>query len=161
MSSLKGFEAVSLTRKTGKAVMTVTPDSIRLNKSAVEELNFPEYIVFLINPDTQQFAVMRAKESDEDSMPLGVRPSYTASAHIDNPIVVTAVLKYFDLPSTDNEEEIPRASMRGVLSPKGDALIFDAHEADIRVTRKRGRKPHTAEAADVNGGQDGWNHATK
>ncbi|EFA23909.1 hypothetical protein [Bifidobacterium gallicum] len=155
MSSLQGFEAVSPKRRSGKAVMTVTNKGIRLNKYAVAELEAPKFVKFLINNTTRQIAVMPVPERDANAIPFGLKPSISASAHIYNPRVIESILRYFDMPEGEGDE-IPTVALRGLLTPEGNALVFDVAGAKVSLTRKRGRKPRAEKThADVNLNEDG------
>ena len=55
MSELEGFVAFDF--DVGVASASITPNGITFNRSVAIKLNYPEYVVLLINADAKQIAV--------------------------------------------------------------------------------------------------------
>ena len=55
MSELEGFEAYNF--DVGVASASITPNGITFNRSVVMKLNYPEYVLLLINTSAKQIAL--------------------------------------------------------------------------------------------------------
>lgn len=139
MSSLQGFEVVSPNTASGRSVLTVTRKYVRLNKNAVLELGRPEFIEFLINPSSKQFAFKPCEESNPNAIPFFVPGKTTASVTLSMQFVLDAMEPYFDFPEVADDQEA-YAQLKGTWIASDNMLVFNLGTAEQSVMKKRGRK---------------------
>ncbi|WP_026645665.1 hypothetical protein [Bifidobacterium sp. AGR2158] len=139
MSVLQGFEPVNPASAAGKAVLTVTPRYMRFNKNTVQELEAPNYVQILTNPHTKQIAIRECSEADPNAIEF-VKPSRkTASVTLNSPVVLNAVLRFFNFPPVA-DDEVAFAQLKGMPFPDDKTVIFDVRDCRQGVMKKRGRK---------------------
>ncbi|MEE1296269.1 MAG: hypothetical protein UHD09_05405 [Bifidobacterium sp.] len=148
MSILQGFEAVNPIGPTGKSMLTVTPKYIRFNKNSVLELDSPRYVQFLTNPQTKQIAIKVCGEHDANAVEFVNPKKKQASVTITAPIVLEAVLQFFDFPEVA-EYEVAYAQLKGIPYLEDRTIIYDVDGCKQGVMRKRGRKKASVYAAMV------------
>ena len=139
MSVLQGFEPVNPSATVGKCVLTVTPRYARFNKNTVEELGAPRYVQILTNPHTKQIAIRECNESDVNAIEFVKPTRTTASVTLNLPVVLNAVLKFFDFPEVE-DDEVAFAQLKGTPFPDDKTIIFDVNDCRQGVSKKRGRK---------------------
>lgn len=145
MSILQGFEAVNPSAPSGKTMLTVTPRYIRFNKNTVLEMGSPRYVQLLTNPHTKQIAIKVCNASDSNAIEFVKPARNTASVTLNMPIVMDAVLKFFDFPEVA-DDEVAYAHVQGKPFLNDKTVIFDVADAKSGVMKKRGRKKqNTAE----------------
>lgn len=139
MSVLQGFEPVDPASTAGKSVLTVTPRYMRFNKNTVQELEAPRYVQILTNPHTKQVAIHECAETDANAIEF-VKPNHkTASVTLNSPVVLNAVLRFFDFPEVA-DDEVAFAQLKGTSFPEDKTVIFDVRDCRQGVMKKRGRK---------------------
>ena len=140
MSSLQGFQEISLAAPVSKSVMTVTDSVVRFNKATAAELDHPAYVHVLVNESAKQIAIQACADKDENAVKFS-KPAdkQTTSISIKAPAVVAAVTAFFTL-SNPSEDEIDYRSIPGTGQPDDKAIIFAVADAKTGTMKKRGRK---------------------
>lgn len=139
MSVLQGFEPVNPVSAAGNAVLTVTPRYMRFNKNTVQELDAPSYVQILTNPHTKQVAIRECAETDPNAIEFVTPSRKTVSVTLNNPVVLSAVLRFFDFPEVA-DDEVAFAQLKGTPFPEDKTVIFDVRDCRQGVMKKRGRK---------------------
>lgn len=140
MSSLHGFQEVSLAAPASKAVLTVTDSVVRFNKATAAELGYPTHVHILINESTKQIAVQPCADDATNAIKFSKSADKQAgSISIKTPAVLAAVGAFFEL-HNPSEDEIDYRSMRGVSQPGDKAIIFSISDAKADTMKKRGRR---------------------
>ena len=135
MSVLQGFEPVNPASTAGKSVLTVTPRYMRFNKNTVQELEAPRYVQILTNPHTKQVAIHECAETDANAIEF-VKPNHkTASVTLNSPVVLNAVLRFFDFPKVA-DDEVAFAQLKGTSFPEDKTVIFDVRDCRQGVMKK-------------------------
>ena len=97
------FSVIDLIKTRSASVCTFAGNIVKFNVQTAQELHFPEYIQFLINPKDKQFAIRACKEDAPNavrfSRPEGVQK---AQIKISNATVVDIVRKLMGWNSEDN-----------------------------------------------------------
>lgn len=68
MSILDGFKAFNMNE--GVPYASITPNGITFNKSVVMKLEYPEFVVLLIDEDSKRIAVQVCDEIDSHAIPF-------------------------------------------------------------------------------------------
>ena len=89
------FSVIDLIKTRSASVCTFAGNIVKFNVQTAQELHFPEYIQFLIEPKSKQFAIRACKEDEPD----GVQK---AQIKISNATVVDMVRKLMDWNAEDN-----------------------------------------------------------
>ncbi len=125
MHELDGFIAFNF--DVGVASASITPNGITFNRSVIMKLDYPEYVVLLINPETKQIAI---KACTADT-PLAT-PFYKTQE--DGKAVRSVRWNSRDLLNSISElmnwdlKEMPHR-VEGRLLSQGNTMIFDLTKA--------------------------------
>ena len=96
------FTVIDLIKTRSASVCTFTGNVVKFNIQTAQELHFPEYIQFLIEPKSKQFAIRACKEDAPNavrfSKPEGEQK---AQVKISNATVVDLVRKLMDWNAED------------------------------------------------------------
>lgn len=96
------FSVIDLIKTRSASVCTFTGNVVKFNVQTAQELRFPEYIQFLIEPKSKQFAIRACKEDAPNavrfSKPEGEQK---AQIKISNATVVDMVRKLMDWNAED------------------------------------------------------------
>ena len=97
------FSVIDLIKTRSSSVCTFAGNIVKFNVQTAQELHFPEYIQFLIEPKSKQFAIRACKEDAPNavrfSKPEGAQK---AQIKISNATVVDMVRKLMDWNAEDN-----------------------------------------------------------
>ena len=97
------FSVIDLIKTRSASVCTFAGNVVKFNVQTAQELRFPEYIQFLIEPKSKQFAIRACKEDAPNavrfSKPEGEQK---AQIKISNATVVDMVRKLMDWNAEDN-----------------------------------------------------------
>ena len=97
------FSVIDLIKTRSASVCTFAGNIVKFNVQTAQELRFPEYIQFLIEPKSKQFAIRACKEDAPNavrfSKPEGAQK---AQIKISNATVVDMVRKLMDWNAEDN-----------------------------------------------------------
>lgn len=97
------FSVIDLIKTRSASVCTFAGNIVKFNVQTAQELHFPEYIQFLIEPKSKQFAIRACKEDAPNavrfSKPEGAQK---AQIKISNATVVDMVRKLMDWNAEDN-----------------------------------------------------------
>ena len=85
------FSVIDLIKTRSASVCTFAGNIVKFNVQTAQELHFPEYIQFLIEPKSKQFAIRACKEDAQK-----------AQIKISNATVVDMVRKLMDWNAEDN-----------------------------------------------------------
>lgn len=97
------FSAIDLIKTRSASVCTFAGNVVKFNIQTAQELRFPEYIQFLIEPKSKQFAIRACKEDAPNAVRFSKPESeQKAQIKISNATVVDMVRKLMDWNAEDN-----------------------------------------------------------
>lgn len=124
------FSVIDLIKTRSASVCTFAGNVVKFNIQTAQELRFPEYIQFLIEPKSKQFAIRACKEDAPNavrfSKPEGEQK---AQIKISNATVVDMVRKLMDWNAEDNWNVpgIYFAEEQGIMYRSGSSLRSFLH----------------------------------
>ena len=125
MPLLDGFTAFDFTE--GVPYVSFTLNGITFNKSVTIKLGEPEYVRFLINPETKQVAVQVCTQNDKNST-VFYRPKASGAMSVrwNARDLINTIERIMDW-------DLKKVSYRtdGILSREDNAIIFDLSKATI------------------------------
>lgn len=147
MSSLQGFQEVSLSAPASKSVMTVTDAVVRLNKATAAELGYPSHVRVLINNSAKQIAIQACSPDEKNAVKFSKPADKQAgSVNIKVPAIIVAIGSFFEF-HNPSEDEIDYRAMSGASQPADNAIIFSVADAKAGIMKKRGRRKGTGHTA--------------
>lgn len=110
------FSVIDLIKTRSASVCTFAGNIVKFNVQTAQELHFPEYIQFLIEPKSKQFAIRACKEDAPNavrfSKPEGAQK---AQIKISNATVVDMVRKLMDWNAEDTRLIVSRVLFLFIL----------------------------------------------
>lgn len=143
---LEKFTVIDLIKTRSASVLTVTGNNIKFNNQTAQELEFPEYIQFLVNTKDKQVAIRACKENEPNALQYckdGGAPKYAVKWSL--PVVTSIIRKMA------NWQEKDSWNIPAVYFADEKALVFDLNAA-YAPTKKGGwsaRRESEAAAAEA------------
>lgn len=133
MLNLKNFKVISVTTKPDTATMTFDPKRIKIFKTTVEALGYPEHVRMMIDPKEKGFAIQVCEKTDENAIEFS-KPSgeQKIAVFIHNPIILETLRSMMDW--NDNT----RYQIQGTCVPAEKGVIFDLTTAEPLQPRNHG-----------------------
>ena len=118
------FSVIDLIKTRSASVCTFAGNVVKFNVQTAQELRFPEYIQFLIEPKSKQFAIRACKEDAPNAIPFS-KPEgeQKYQIKISAAAVVDMIRKMANWSAEDNWN-IP-----GIYFAEDDALVYDVSAA--------------------------------
>ena len=129
---LEKFTVIDLIKSRSASVLTVSGNTIKFNNQTAQELEYPEYIQFLVNAKDKQVAIRVCKENEPNSLQYckdGVAPKYAVKWSL--PVVTTIIRKM------TNWQESESWNVPAVYFADEKALVYDLSAA-YAPTKKGG-----------------------
>ena len=143
---LEKFTVIDLIKSRSASVLTISGNTIKFNNQTAQELEYPEYIQFLVNAKDKQVAIRVCKENEPNSLQYckdGVAPKYAVKLSL--PVVTSIIRKM------TNWQEKDSWNIPAVYFADEKALVFDLNAA-YAPTKKGGwsaRRESEAAAAEA------------
>ena len=129
---LEKFTVIDLIKSRSASVLTVSGNTIKFNNQTAQELEYPEYIQFLVNAKDKQVAIRVCKENEPNSLQYckdGVAPKYAVKLSL--PVVTSIIRKM------TNWQEKDSWNIPAVYFADEKALVYDLSAA-YAPTKKGG-----------------------
>lgn len=133
MLTLKKFKVISIKTAQNEAIMTFDPKRIKIFKTTVAALGYPEYIRTMIDPKEKCFAIQACEKSDDNAIEFS-KPSgeQKIAVFIHNPIILATLRNMMEW--TDDT----RYQIQGTFVPSEQGIIFDLTTAEPLISHKQG-----------------------
>lgn len=144
---LEKFTVIDLIKTRSASIITFSANTVKFNAQTAQELEFPQYIQFLVNAKDKQVAIRACKENDPNSVPLckdGTCPKY--GIRFSQPVVTNIVRKLTGWQETETW------NVPAVFFADEKALIYDLGAAFAPASRKGGwatKRENEAAAIEV------------
>lgn len=129
---LEKFTVIDLIKSRSASVLTIAGNTIKFNNQTAQELEYPEYIQFLVNAKDKQVAIRVCKENEPNSLQYckdGVAPKYAVKLSL--PVVTSIIRKM------TNWQEKDSWNIPAVYFADEKALVYDLSAA-YAPTKKGG-----------------------
>ena len=129
---LEKFTVIDLIKARSASVLTISGNTIKFNNQTAQELEYPEYIQFLVNAKDKQVAIRVCKENEPNSLQYckdGVAPKYAVKLSL--PVVTSIIRKM------TNWQEKDSWNIPAVYFADEKALVYDLSAA-YAPTKKGG-----------------------
>jgi hypothetical protein len=129
---LEKFTVIDLIKSRSASVLTISGNTIKFNNQTAQELEYPEYIQFLVNAKDKQVAIRVCKENEPNSLQYckdGVAPKYAIKLSL--PVVTSIIRKM------TNWQEKDSWNIPAVYFADEKALVYDLSAA-YAPTKKGG-----------------------
>ena len=129
---LEKFTVIDLIKSRSASVLTISGNTIKFNNQTAQELEYPEYIQFLVNAKDKQVAIRVCKENEPNSLQYckdGVAPKYAVKLSL--PVVTSIIRKM------TNWQEKDSWNIPAVYFADEKALVYDLSAA-YAPTKKGG-----------------------
>lgn len=147
---LEKFTVIDILNTRSDSVATVGDTFVKFNRVTAEELDYPPFVHFLINPKEKQFAIRPCKEDDPNAV-VFFKPKEQQKYQIavNNAAVTRMIRKMAGWSAADGNWNIP-----GVYLTDEEALVYDLKTAKKPQSKgdgwavKRQREAEAVEAAE-------------
>ena len=129
---LEKFTVIDLIKSRSASVLTISGNTIKFVNQTAQELEYPEYIQFLVNAKDKQVAIRVCKENEPNSLQYckdGVAPKYAVKLSL--PVVTSIIRKM------TNWQEKDSWNIPAVYFADEKALVYDLSAA-YAPTKKGG-----------------------
>lgn len=148
---LEKFTVIDLINTRSDSIATVGDTFVKFNRVTAEELGYPPFIQFLINPKEKQFAIRPCKEDDHNAVVFSKpKEQQKYQIAVNNAAVTRMIRKIAGWSAADGNWNIP-----GVYLTDEKALVYDLKTAKKPQSKgggwavKRQKEAKVAEAAEA------------
>lgn len=120
MSILENFEVCKTNVDKKEPYIRITPSVLTINKSVLDILGDPEYILLLLNKETLQFAIQKCTETKDGAMKITKIPNRVQTKRIND---VSLCNNIYDL--TGWSRLVSSYQVFGEYIPEENVVIFD------------------------------------
>ncbi len=127
MSMLEKFKTFNFNE--GIPYISITKNGIRFSKGVVMKLKYPQYVIFLINENSQQIALQVCdKKTPNATVFYKQKKTNTISIRWNNRDLLNTIK---DIMQWNIEEKLYR--IEGKLIHEENAILFDLNQANILI----------------------------
>lgn len=122
---LDGFKVVNLT--IGLPTLSITQNGVGFNKTAIIKMNYPEYVLLMINPNEKKVAIQECQENVDGAIQFykDKKKNGVVSVRWNNKDFLNTVSRMMDWNLEENGYRINAEYLE-----EENALVFDLKEAE-------------------------------
>lgn len=139
---LKNFDVIDILNTRSKSVVNIHGNTLKFNLQTASELEYPQYVEFLINAKEKQFAIRRCKEENPNAIPF-FKEEDKRKVVVSHPVIVGLVRRMAGW-GADENWDVP-----GIYDFDEKALIYPLKAAEQPKPNKGGRKKSNKIAGSV------------